>query len=218
MFNGLSLENIGLFIWGVVASIGWIKKNITLKKEKKEVKILKEVVYDDKVAQIKRVYNLQRFSELEKSIKKVLYKTPIDRFTILFVMNGHTTFEFLTVLFDQKLGDHLIGGESPYVKVRIDSAYQNMIKDLEIDNHVFVDFSNEDFGRIGDYFRMEDIKCGLFSFVERRRLDKYNDMILFTTASSSIVNELSVQERNVIEILLTGKIIPRILETISNGN
>lgn len=216
MFKEITLEAIGFFVWGVIATIGWIKKNIKTGKLKEERKILKSNIYDSKIMQIKEIYDLQRFSLLEKEIKKVLINTPMDRFTIIVVVNGTSNFDYLTVLFDQILGDTKTGGTSPYSKLKIDEVYQDIIKDLEKTDKVLWRDTSDKLGDIATFLSLEGITKTAWTFVDRIQLDTFNDMVMFCSMTTTHEKEITEKERKYTELILTGRIVPLVRKIISD--
>lgn len=206
----LSPEHIGLFIWGLIASIGWIKKNIKSNKKEKE---FKENIYQAKTWIFKEIYDLQRFSELERYIKQVFTKTNMNRFTILISMNGKIEYNFISVLFDQKLGDTNIGSKSIYDHIETDEVYKKMLKRLENVKFIWdADFGN--YGIMQQYSETEGIKEHMWGFVERINLDKYDDVYLYVAFTSEECCS-SKKDRDYIELVLNGRIIPKIKEIVS---
>lgn len=183
----------------------------------KEMKVVKQdlrdSLYDVRLLRVKEVFNLRRFSILEKEIKRLLYNTRIDRFTILFVMNGKTDFDYLTVLFDQILGAEG-GGVSAYNKFKVDDIYKATIKEIELHKYKWID-TRQNFGIVGEEFRIEGIYEALFNFVERVRIDSFNDVILYSVASTHSPRKLTEKERRVIQLITRQKIKPMVQEIIS---
>jgi len=206
----ITIENVALFIFAMVSAIGWIRKNISAKKEKKE---LQAVAFGAKTWIFKELYDLQRFSELERYIKIVCAKTNMNRFTIMISMNGKLEFNFITVLFDQKISDLVVGGKSVYEKVATDSKYKSILGRLEWSKFIW-DHDLNGYGKMEQYSIAEKIKEHMWGFVGRVSLDKFDDVFVYCSMSSEECCSTK-NDKEYIELMLNGKIIPQIKKIIS---
>ena len=201
---------VGTTLMGYLAQ----KKNKALKRQKEVVDKLKDNIYQAKIRQVKEVYDLQRFSNFQQIVHKMFAGTPIDRFAIMFVMNGKVDFNFLTVLFDESMLNPEIGDISPYTRFPIDDAYRSMLRSCERNGFVWRDGPDFGVGVIDDYLVLEKIKCIGWGFVQRVRLDEFNDLLVFASVSSEseIIKPL---KKKMIQLTFTGRIKPH-LERIIN--
>ena len=195
---------LGSLAAGIYAKIAGKEK----KKLKRENEYLKDNIYRQKIVKIKELMDLQRFSSMEKAILKCFDSTQIDRFSVMFVMNGKTEFKFLTVLYDQSEIDHNLGSISPYTRFPIDHNYKKML--AEIEEGSFVWRSDKDFGvgLINDYLDLEMIRLIGWAFIKRIPIDEQNDIVVYCSFSSTSTSALSLMELRKIELMFTGKILP----------
>ncbi len=186
-----------------------------LKVHKEENKNLKEVIYDLNEIKLKEIFDLRRFSEMELKIKRIFKSTRCDRFGIVFALNGQASFDFITVLYDQKIGDTKIGSKSSYQHFAIDDTYKKLIKKLEFEGHVWGNVGDKSLGNIAEFMRIEDIYAAGWFFIERVKISKHSDIVLFAVFSTSDKEGYTNQDKNVVQLMANGKLIPKIREIIS---
>lgn len=190
-----------------------------LKEKKGDIALLKSTIYDMNERKLKEIFDLRRFSQIEQNIKIVFKETIADRFTVMFAMNGQSQFDHLTVIFDQKLGNVDIGGISAYTRFPIDDIYRARIKRAEhSQSGVWEKTDDERIGAIGDYLVMEEITDTGWYFIERFVLDEQNSVVLFCSFCTPEPAGYKTKDKRFINVMLNGKIIPKLKEILSIEN
>jgi len=196
----------------LATAVVWVNKEFIkkkLKKKEKENDVLKNNIYQTKLQKVKELYDLQHFSSIERLIHKLFNKTPIDRFTVMFVMNGTTDFNYLTVLYDESTENREIGDISPYTRFKIDGKYLKMLHQMELDGMVWRKYPDFNIGNLDEYLTLEKIKDIGWAFVYRIKLDEYNDLLVFASISSE-VGGLSDMDKKLLELTFNGRIRPHL--------
>lgn len=215
--SGDVMDNIVKFA-GVIGSVVLAYVNNQKSAKIKEVQSindrLKDNIYQAKIQKVKELYDLQHFSLMERTIQQLFLTTPIDRFTIMFVMNGKIDFNYLTVIFDQSSTDLELGGVSPYARFPIDHEYRRMLKEMEVNKFVWRKSPEFRVGRINDFLEMEKVNNICWAYVTRIALDEFNDLVVFLSVSS-VGPEISRVDKNIVELLISGKILPELIPAIT---
>lgn len=215
--SGDVLDNIVKFA-GVIGSIVLAYVNNQKSAKIKEVQNindrLKDNIYQAKIQKVKELYDIQHFSLMRRTIQQLFSSTPIDRFSIMFVMNGKIDFNFMTVIYDQSSIDPELGGVSPYARFPIDHEYRRMLKEMESTKFVWRAYPEFRVGRMDDFLEMEKIKSICWGYVTRIALDEFNDLVVYLAASSG-QQEINRVDKNIVELLISGKILPELIPAIS---
>lgn len=216
------LKLLGLIISPVLGYL-LAQKSKALKKEKQDNELLKDNVYQSKINILKEIFDLQKFSELERLINLICDNTSMDRFTIMFVMNGKIDFNYMTVIYDQSKIDHSIGGTSPYAKFPIDHAYKTLVNKIEKGRPVWHSIPDKTMGNIVDFIELEGIKHIMYLKVKRIPIDEFNDIVVYLSISSTDEEKLPKIDQRKVELITAGKIVPKLedlltLPTIRNAD
>jgi hypothetical protein len=218
------LDDYSTFIAAVLALatglVTYVNKGLKTKLNKKseENYKLKDNIYQSKIKTIKEMFDFQRFSALEKYIRTIFKDSRIDRFTIMFVMNGKIDFNYMTAIFDQSKTDLSIGNISPYARFPIDESYVNMLHKME--DHIFIWRSHPDFnvGQMGEYIKLEGIKQIGWGFIKRLPIDEFNDLLVFSSFSTSDEKPLTKMEKRRVELVFTGRMLGEIEQILKVPN
>jgi hypothetical protein len=185
-----------------------------VKEEKKVVEsqnqILKDNIYTSKIKTIKELFDFQRFSGLQNLLQRLFKKGPIDRFTLMFVMNGKIDFHYMTVLMDESnIANTALSEISPYSRFLIDGQYGAIIKETELGHFVWRCAPDFKAGGLDDFLNLEQIKCIGWAFVQRIKLDSQNDIVVYCSFSSE-KGELTLAQKKYVELIYAGRIKPHI--------
>jgi len=226
LLNGDVIVEIIKFV-GLIATpiLGYVtaKKVKENKSIKADNELLKDNVYQTKVRVLKELFDLQHFAQLERYINLVWDTTPMDRFTIMFVMNGKINFNYLTVIHDQSSIDHKLGGASPYAKFSIDQSYKNLVHKIEKGRPVWYDIPAKEIGEMNDFIELEGIKKIVFFLVKRIPIDEFNDIVVYLSFSSTTEHDFDKLDTRRVELITSGKITPKLedlleLPTVKNAD
>lgn len=207
-----AIKYLGILTSAILAYV-----NLRQKKDKKELKEqnikLIDNVYQTKVAKLKELYDLQHFSLLTRAVRQLFKATKIDRFTVMFVMNGKVDFNYLTVLFDKDANNPDIGGVSPYAKFDVDAVYKKMLKEMEFQKFYWATVGAGKMGDIETYLALENIKCIGWMYTKRIPLDEFNDIVVYCSMST-IEKGMNNQDKAKARLFYQGKILPELLEIL----
>jgi hypothetical protein len=179
----------------------------------KENEFLKENLFSTKLVALKELFDITLFRKLETSYKELFEKTKIDRFTVMFMMNGKVNFNYMSVLYDIHKSNPNVGDVPLYIKLKIDDQYRKMISNLTPTEAYWSD-SASNIGKMSDYLELEKINSIGWFKVKRIALDDYNDLLAYLSLSSEDKEPLTRIERRRIELFVFSTLLPLLREII----
>ena len=131
---------------------------------------------------------ISTLSKLNDEINYTFERTSCERFLILFGENGEKSLKYVTAIFEfHKETQELslsVGATNKYVKIEIDSAYNEMIKKAEIEGVFKFDYieANQS-ALLTKYYKSEKIKHSNLNILKRLRnsLCKGRDLVYFVS-------------------------------------
>lgn len=156
------------------------KLAIELKKQKTELEEarLKLNVMD-------KLLDFASFNEIRDSVERMFSNSKVDRFLILFAINGITDFSYVSVIFEQhKTAKYKVNAITRYRNVHIDDEYKRMLKQMEIDGPVIMETTAMSEQILKDFYTLEKVKHSQMHFLHRKHIDENNDVIVFSTVAT----------------------------------
>ena len=152
------------------------------------------------------------FNEIKNSIYRIFDKTRADRFLLLFSLNGTRELKRVSVAFEIHKNPQTSNAIVRYRDVQIDNQYRELINRLEVEGTI--DLSREQMTPqiLKDFFTIEGMNTIKLTFVERRHLDKQNDIVIFGTIVAEEKEPWSELETAIINSEYEGTLKPIIRE------
>jgi len=179
-------------------------KNIRIAFERNQKRLADTTI---KASILDRIGELTIFNEVKNSVDRIFENTRADRFIILYGMNGTHEIKSVSVAFELRK-------KSPsaaiirYRDVRIDDEYRNILRNLEKHGTISFKRCNMQPGILKDFFTLEGLNSIKANFIERRKLDSHNDIVIFGIIAAVEKEEWSEHEHALINSEYEGTIKP----------
>ena len=174
------------------------EKNIKLEKEKVIVIKQEETdVLDYKLKALSYLLEFETFTNLVKALDDIFQETSVDRFLILYGINGSTVMKSVSAIFqyekktetDAKWRFDAIG---KYKDLEIDEYYKNMLLEIEEKGHTYITTEElPKYAILKFFYEKEGVTSSIVKFFFRKNLSENRDMILYCSFGTHDKNKLS---------------------------
>jgi hypothetical protein len=212
----MSNEIIIAFMGAVVTLLGsymLFKKDIRLKEMDLQLKESKakntETVI--KVNVLDNLLKMSVYSQISDAVSLLFLETKVERFMIFIAVNGITDFKVVSIIFERyKDLTNKTNALARYHNVHIDQPYKQMLKDAEKFGSVEVDSESMPPQLLKDVYENERVKHSIVSFILRRNIDADNDLIVFSSAATTIPIPFDNLEKLSIKTCIEGSLQPNL--------
>lgn len=175
---------------------------IKIKKLDKENTEDLEKMTDDKnhLSGVSFLTDFNVMNELISIVEDIQKNTKINRFVILYGINGKTEVTTVSSLFEMENQEYLINVKYKlYDEISIDNHMRFLIKELETKKDLILSTDDLPESLLKNIYLKQNIKNALLKFISRKPLDINNDIILYSSFGSFSSDLLTVDDLNYIE-------------------
>lgn len=183
-------------IIAAIAAIVTITGSIIIYKKDIKIKELDLNLVDSKTKNVKtsikvsvldNLLKMSVYSTISDAVTDIFLNTKVERFMIFIAVNGVSDFSVVSIIFERyKELSARTNALARYHNVKVDKPYKDMLKACERDGFVEVDSSELQPQILKDIYDMERIKHSIVSFVDRRKIDDFNYLIIFSSAATTL--------------------------------
>jgi hypothetical protein len=209
MFLNILTPDIILAIITLVSTVAvaWIKKAETVKIKKLELKInqLQEEKNEIQLSSgsLDIIMDLKFLNIIRDKVDDIFKMTTADSFLIYFSINGTSSFNFITAIYEQhkEIPETKIsmGAINKYVNIQIDDHYRQMLKEVELLGDMSIEYDRMPDCLLKKYYTIEGIKYSIIKFLKRLRKDEKNDVVIFCSIAKHTDNPFSDIEKVIIK-------------------
>jgi len=174
-----------------------ITSYVTLKIKHKEVKEENKTMRIE-LECINILFNHEFLAVLNEHVNNIFEQTKVNRFLILFAVNGKTSFRYVTCCFEKVGSGAVQGSIFRYNRFEIDDHYKNMLKQVELQGSVQYEVKTMPNSMLKSIYESRDEKVtySCIKFLKRINVNEDNDIVLYsslaTTNSEDYTNEESI--------------------------
>jgi hypothetical protein len=169
------------------------KKHSNVKQENKVLKI--------ELSCINILFNHEFLKILNSKVENIFAETKIDRFLILFAVNGKDVVKYATVCYERNKATNHVGAIYRYIRLEVDTHYQNLLKQVEAIGTVHLVVKEMPTCMLKTIYqsREEEIKYSTVKFLKRIEVDQHNDIIVYSSIATSHDEDLTNEEHLIIK-------------------
>lgn len=217
-------------IAAMVAAVTSIVQAIVHYFKDKQMKLLEHHLNHAKAEEIKthikinvlnKLLKISVYSRISNAVSKLIYGSNVDRFLIFIATNGIADFNKVAVIFEkynhpdkEQALEREEEALALYRSVVIDQGYKNILKEAERNGNVVLEPSAMQDGMLRNIYIHEGVQQTILYFLFRKKMDDHNDVICFCSAGTIGSRQLSAIDKTKLELILSGSIVPALLETI----
>lgn len=193
IIGGLSGIAIAVITAGVTAYVKLQGRHNTTANENKILKI--------ELSCVSILFDHTLINTLNSHIINIFENTKVNRFLILFAVNGKDTVRYVTVCYEQTKMGGSAGAIYRYVRLKIDEHYQRMLKDVERDEVIHLDVKRMQPSILKTIYesKVEKVHYSTVCFLKRIKADENNDIILYTSIATTEDCEFTDDEKMIIK-------------------
>lgn len=200
----------------VIAVIAYLKEvkmkamqaEIDRIKEEAKQRALDHEAQTIKLGALDRMMDFQSFQEIRDSVDRMFEHTKADRFMLLFAMNGTHDFRVVSVIFEQhKETKWKVNALIRYRNVEIDQEFRKILKDAESEGEMDYEVKNMNPQLLRDMWVLEKIKHAKVRFLHREKIDKHNDIVIFSTIATHEEESFTQLEDTYLKTEFEGSIV-----------
>lgn len=209
MFLNITDPNVIIAIVTLVSTVmvALIKRSETIKIKNLELKINQLEVEKNEIqlssGSLDIIMDLKFLNIIRDKVDEIFRTTSADSFLIYFSINGTSTFNFITAIYEQhkdieqtKLS---MGAINKYVNIQIDDHYRKMLKEVELHGDMNVEYDRMPDCLLKKYYTIEGIKYSIIKFLKRLRKDEKNDVVIFCSIAKHIDEPYNEIEKVIIK-------------------
>lgn len=161
-------------------------KKLTFEKDKEiESHIQEKEEHKIKSDVLDKLLDFTAFNKIKSSVDEIFKNTRADRFLILIAINGKTSFNVVSVIFEQhKRSKYQINAIARYKTLGIDTPYKQLLKLAEIEGTVMVFTERMEESLLKDLYIMENIVESHIRHLMRIHTDTHNDILVFSSLAT----------------------------------
>lgn len=203
----------GLVFGGVLTYFREIKikkmeKDLEERKLEAEERLVEQQEKMLKLGALDRLLDFTSFNEIRDSVDRMFAHTKADRFMIIIAMNGKTDFRVISVIFEQhKTEKWKVNAIIRYRDVEIDEEFKKMLKAVESEGEITYDVNDMRPQLLKNFYVIEKIKHSKLRFLHREKLDKHNDVVIYSTIATHEDLPFTQIENTIIKTEYEGSII-----------
>lgn len=159
---------------------------LKLKKiEKTKTEIKTEIKNTDiKIDALSYVTDFSVLNGLINIVNDICKNTPVDRFLILYGVNGKEAIDTVSVIFQMENGKWAINAVNKYKDLSTDTQYKMMLKNIEQNDDELIVVDEMENCMLKSLYEREGVKYSLVKFITRKSLNEENDLILYSSFAS----------------------------------
>lgn len=125
------------------------------------------------------------FDRLLRRVHEIFEQTPVDRFLILYGVNGQENVGSVSVFFQMfRYEKHEIDAINRYADISIDEEYQNMLKRIEQHGTELHDVERMPPSLLRDFYQADGVTYSVVKFIARKQMSPGRDVIIFCSFST----------------------------------
>lgn len=190
---GLGTPISAIVVAIIVAYTSLKKRHTIVKQENKVLRI--------ELSCVNILFNHEFLKALNKHVESIFQETRIDRFLILFAVNGKDTVKYATVCYEKNKSSNHLGAIYRYIRLEVDTHYQNLLKQVEAMGsvHLIVKEMPKCMLKTIYQSREEEIKFSTVKFIKRIEVDDLNDIIVYSSMATAHNEDLTDEEHLILK-------------------
>lgn len=155
---------------------------------KKDVKLKAATKLNAEMAATRSVLDslseFNAFNSIKTCISELFDSTKATRFLILVAVNGETTFNNISVVFEHHADRRDNVSMIKYKNISVDDAYRKMLKMAEVDGPVLIDVDKMEDCLLRKFYEIEGVKHSKVTFLSRQKIDRKNDVVIYSSIAT----------------------------------
>lgn len=185
---------ISAVIVAVIASYTTLQnKHNKVKQENKVLKI--------ELNSINILFSHKLITIINEHINNIFEETKVNRFLILFAVNGKSHFNYVTCCYEKTNTGSTTGSIFRYNRFEIDDHYKAMLKQIELQGNVYFEVANMPPSILKEIYQSRDEKVtfSCIKFLRRVNIDELNDIILYSSIATTNNEDFTSEEALIIK-------------------
>lgn len=169
------------------------KKHSNVKQENKVLKI--------ELNSINILFAHNILSVIDEHVANIFAETKVNRFLILFAVNGKSHFNFVTVCLEKTNTGAVSGSIFRYNRLEIDDHYKSMLKQVELQGNIHLEVSKMPESILKSIYESRDEKVtfSCVKFLKRINVDDLNDIVLYSSIATTKDEDFTTEESLIIK-------------------
>lgn len=148
------------------------------------------------------LFNHEFLKTLNTKVDEIFDNTRVDRFLILFAVNGKTSFNYATVCYEKTKKNSISRGAIyRYVRIEVDKNYKVMLQETEQNGMLLLEVNKMPECLLKDIYKshFEHVNYSMVKFLKRITVDAENDIVIYSTAATTAVDIFTADEQVIIK-------------------
>jgi hypothetical protein len=177
----------------IAAYVALKRKHSNVKQENKILTI--------ELNSINILFNHNLLAIIDEHVTNIFDETKVNRFLILFAVNGKTHFNFVTVCMERTNTGAMSGSIFRYNRLEIDDHYKSMLKQVELQGNVHLEVSTMPPSILKSIYESRDEKVtfSCVKFLKRINVDENNDIVLYSSIATTNNEDFTSEEQLIIK-------------------
>jgi len=173
------------------------------------------------ISVLNKLLKISVYARISNAVSRLIYGSNVDRLLIFVATNGVSDFRKVAIIFEkynhpdkEEALEREEEALALYRSIVIDEGYRKMLKDAERWGNVLLQTSTMPESMLKNIYINEGVNQAVIYFLFRKKIDDRNDVLCFCSAGTIAHEKLTEIDKTKLELIISGAIIPALLESI----